>query len=137
MSSIVLLASWILARASFAELCLHFATFHSFGTAITAIIRATAVVVLVVAVAVSFVLRQLALTFTASGIQARASFAELCLKFAPFDSFGTAVTAIVRATAVVVLVVAVAISFVLRELALALTARSADTGIQALALLAV
>merc|ERR1719198_1331170 len=107
----------------FAELRLHFAIFGSFGTAITAIVRATAVVVLVVAVAVSFVVLELACAITAIGIQARASFAELRLHFATLHSLRTAITAIVLATAVVVLVVAVAISFVILELARARTAR--------------
>ena len=91
---------------------------------------------------------------------------ELCLHCAPFDGLGTAIAAIVIATAVagiharhfisrgethhekhstiqamsaqnsLVLVVAVVISFVILELALVLTARS-GLGIQALTLLVV
>jgi len=123
LTSIALLPSRIQALARFAILGLDFATFDSLRTTITAIVRATAVVVLVVAVAISFVVRELAFTLTASGIQARASLAKLGLDFATFDSLRTAITAIVRATAVVVLVVAVAISFIIRELARTLTAR--------------
>jgi len=135
LSSIALLAKWIQACTVFAETCLYFATFHSLGTAIATIVRATAVVVLVVAVAVSFVVREFACAITAIGIQALAVFAELRLHFATLHSLRTTITAIVLATAVVVLVVAVAISFVILELALALTDRF-DQGIQAIALLA-
>merc|ERR550539_1236592 len=92
LSSIALLPKWIQACACFAILRLQFATFHSLGTAITAIVRATAVVVLVVAVAVSFVVRELACALTAIGIQALALLAILLVHFATLHSLRTAIT---------------------------------------------
>jgi len=90
--------------------------FDGVDAAITTIVLAPAVVVVVVTGAIPFELRTSACTAAFGGrIEARTLLAVFCRHFAPFDSFGTAITTIVLAPAVVVLVVAVAIPFEIRE----------------------
>jgi len=96
-----------------------FASFDGFSAAITTIVRASTVVVEVVAVAISFVIWELAapITFFAFGIFALAFVAVFFVNGASFNGFSTAISTIVLTTTVVVAVIAIAISFVVRELA--------------------
>jgi len=102
-----------------------FASFDGFSAAITTIVRATTVVVFVVAVAISFVLWELAapVTFFAFGIFALAFGAVFGFEYAAFDGFSTAIATIIRTSTVVVIVVAVAIPFVIWKLASSRTSR--------------
>jgi len=85
---------------------------ESFGAAITTVESTAAVVVIVVADAISFVLRRSAFCLAASGVQAQTLFAVFCGD-SFLQSFGATITTIVLTTAIVVVVVAVAVSFVI------------------------
>jgi len=103
--------------ALLAVVLLHFSIFHSFSAAIAAIVATAFVVVLVVAIAVSLVLRQRACRLAALvlWVDALARFAVVLLDFSTFYTFHAAIAAIVVTAFVVVLVVAIAVSLVVRS----------------------
>jgi len=121
-----------------------FPALNGFGTAITTIVRATAVVVVVVADTIPFVRGSSAFcgasrgsAATSLGIQTLTFFAVGLFDSPPLNSFSTAITAVVFATAVVVLVVTVAIALVLWKFAASFTATVAFIiGVQTFTLLA-
>jgi len=110
---------WVDALAHFAELRLHWSTFHTFSAAVAAIVITAFVVVIVVAIAVALVLRRpagrLARFALVLWVDALARFAVLRLHLPTFHGFGAAVAAIVATVFFVVRVVAIAVSLVLRE----------------------
>jgi len=119
--SVDLLSIRVQALAFLAEFCLHFASFltvflDGFDAAITAIVLATSVVVLVVTVAIAFEF-VFPTAFHGSGIQTLALSAVGRFHFASFhtlvvrDGCSTAITTVPLATFVIVLVVTVAIAF--------------------------
>jgi len=96
-------------------------TFDCFLAAVATVVIAAAVIVLVVAVAISFVIRELTNPFAVGvaliiRVQTFASLAILGVDRAAFDCFFAAVATVPLAAAVIVLVVAVAIPLVIREL---------------------
>jgi len=92
-------------------------TFHRFGTAIAAIVCTAFVVILVVAIAVSLVIRQRAgrLAALILWVETLALIAVILLHLSTFHRFGAAIAAIVCTAFVVVLVVAIAVSLVIRQ----------------------